>query len=291
MKMLKSVLYLGLGFISIMPITSSVEVIHGEDVRINGGLGINRAGNRPLRIKVPTNGTHGINLENVGGANVFQMTVDASGHGVFFVKDTTNTTKMQFHSTATTYFNNAGGVAIGSTGTGGNALRVTGNFEVQTGDAIIGNTLSAAVVEIRGAGNDLAETFKVNNEIDAIKSGMIVSIDPKNPGEMTLSTSAYDRKVAGVISGAGDLHAGIHLGDTGKVSEGFHPVALTGRVWCHVAPTSSPIAPGDMLTTSAIPGHTMKVADYAKAQGSIIGKAMTSVNKETGMVLVLVSLQ
>jgi hypothetical protein len=35
----------------------------------------------------------------------------------------------------------------------------------------------------------------------------------------------------------------------------------------------------------------MKVTDFAKAQGAIIGKAMTRADAKTGMVLVLVGLQ
>ena len=52
-----------------------------------------------------------------------------------------------------------------------------------------------------------------------------------------------------------------------------------------------PIQPGDLLTTSDTPGHVMKVSDHDKAQGSIIGKAMSSLDKGKGLVLVLVSLQ
>ncbi len=38
-------------------------------------------------------------------------------------------------------------------------------------------------------------------------------------------------------------------------------------------------------------GHAMKVTDYTKAQGAIIGKAMTSLETGKSLVLVLVSLQ
>jgi hypothetical protein len=35
----------------------------------------------------------------------------------------------------------------------------------------------------------------------------------------------------------------------------------------------------------------MRVSDHAKAEGAIIGKAMTALNEGQGMVLVLVTLQ
>jgi len=69
------------------------------------------------------------------------------------------------------------------------------------------------------------------------------------------------------------------------------PVALTGRVFCQVTTANGAIEPGDLLTTSAVPGRAMKVTDYAQSQDAILGKAMTGLDKKSGLVLVLVSLQ
>ena len=68
-------------------------------------------------------------------------------------------------------------------------------------------------------------------------------------------------------------------------------VALSGRVYALADASGGAIEPGDLLTTSETPGHCMKATDHAKAQGAIIGKAMSSLNDGKGMVLVLVSLQ
>ena len=68
-------------------------------------------------------------------------------------------------------------------------------------------------------------------------------------------------------------------------------MALTGGVYCWADAYNGSIQPGDLLTTSDSPGHAMKVTDYAKAQGAIIGKAMTSLEEGRGLVLVLVTLQ
>ena len=68
-------------------------------------------------------------------------------------------------------------------------------------------------------------------------------------------------------------------------------VALSGRVYVKANTSAGPIAPGDLLTTSEIPGEAMKAADHQRAQGSILGKAMTPLDEGTGMVLVLVTLQ
>jgi hypothetical protein len=120
---------------------------------------------------------------------------------------------------------------------------------------------------------------------------MLVCIDPQNPGELTVCRRPYDRTVAGVISGAGGVEPGMLMGQNGSIADGEHPVALTGRVWCLCTATSGAIRPGDLLTTSSEPGHGMKVTDHARAQGAVIGKAMSSLADGHGLVLVLVSLQ
>lgn len=189
-----------------------------------------------------------------------------------------------------------GGVSYISTGNVGIGtktptakLDVTGDIKAST---IIraGTDVSCAVLEIRGSGNDLAEAFKVNAVANAVKPGMVVSIDPDHAGDMMLASVPYDRKVAGIISGAGDLHAGIHLGDAPTASDGKQSIALTGRVWCLADASNGKIMPGDSLTTSSIPGHAIKVRDFARAQGAIIGKAMTGLDAGSGSVLVLVNL-
>lgn len=149
-------------------------------------------------------------------------------------------------------------------------------------------TVSVGVIEISG-GSDLAEKFEVEDET---KPGMVVAIDPKNTGRLIVSRRAYNRRVVGIISGANKLSAGMVLPDLASAKPVFAlPVALTGRVWVYCDATKKAIQPGDLLTTSATPGHAMKVVNHARAQGAIIGKAMTELKSGKGLVLVLVSLQ
>jgi len=81
------------------------------------------------------------------------------------------------------------------------------------------------------------------------------------------------------------------MGQKDSAADGVYPVALSGRVYCWADASTGAIRPGDLLTTSSIPGHAMKVSDHTRALGAIIGKAMTSLEKGKGLVLVLVSLQ
>jgi hypothetical protein len=117
-----------------------------------------------------------------------------------------------------------------------------------------------------------------------------MEIDPEHPGELRVARGAYNRRVAGVVSGANGLAAGAILGNL-PGSEDATPIALSGRVWTLCDASNAGIEPGDLLTTSDTPGHAMKVTDHARAQGAKIGKAMTSLESGKGFVLVLVQPQ
>lgn len=138
-------------------------------------------------------------------------------------------------------------------------------------------------------GSDLSEQFTINAKPSAIEPGMVVCIDPNEPGALVISTKAYDRTVAGIVSGAGGVRPGMLMGQKGTIADGAYPVALSGRVYCKVDESGGEIQLGDLLTTSNKSGCCMKVTDHANAQGAIIGKAMSK--PVDGMVLVLVSLQ
>lgn len=136
-----------------------------------------------------------------------------------------------------------------------------------------------------GKGLDYAEGFDVSTDKDQIKPGTVLVIDAENPGELALSTRAYDRKVPGIVAGAKGLGSGVRLGG----DQFDHDVALAGRVYCNVVATDQPIEPGNLLTTSDVPGHAMKALDQQRAQGAIIGKAMEPLAKGArGQILVLV---
>jgi len=184
------------------------------------------------------------------------------------------------------------GKALGSpvgTGVAGFGSAVGGYFQATApgGTSLIAaGTAQVNVLRIMG-GSDLAEHFAV---VAVAKPGLVVAIDPGHPGQLSIARNAYNRRVAGVISGANKLEAGMVLPDL-PGSKNSLPVALSGRVWVYCDATRSPIQPGDLLTTSNTPGHAMKVTNHAKAQGAIIGKAMTGLKSGRGLVLVLVTLQ
>lgn len=138
-------------------------------------------------------------------------------------------------------------------------------------------------------GADLSENFDLLDK--NVTPGMLVSIDDAGSGKLVQTTQAYDRSVVGVVSGAGGIRAGMLMGQEESIANGTSPVALVGRVYVLADARSHPVRAGDLMTSSATPGHAMAVRKYRKARGAIIGKALTSLEKGTGYVLILVNLQ
>jgi len=172
-----------------------------------------------------------------------------------------------------------GNVGIGISTSPASKLDVKGNITVR-------NSGGTIVMEL-GTGLDYSEGFDVS-EKSVVEPGTILSIDPQNPGKLKVCDQAYDKKVAGIVAGAKGLGSGVRLG----LDEFDYDVALAGRVYCNVDATAMAVEPGDLLTTSFTPGYAMKAEDNQKVHGSILGKAMESLEKgKKGQILVLVTLQ
>jgi hypothetical protein len=221
------------------------------------------------------NGNHGW----LGGSGEGAMGEATSGNGVAGLSTDLNGNGG--------YFRNDGG---------GPALFADGLAKVRTLEIIEGGDLAEPFDVIgdeatKQRSDEAVDPSRDREGAGTVTPGMVVVIDADNPGKLKLARDAYDRKVAGVISGANGLSAGLIIKPGPGHAPGDHPVALTGRVWCWCDASFGSIEPGDMLTTSTTPGHAMKAADLAAAQGAVIGKAMTRLPEGRGLVLVLVSLQ
>jgi hypothetical protein len=154
-----------------------------------------------------------------------------------------------------------------------------GNITI-TGDVV----LTGAVMS---TGGDCAEDFGIE-ETHAVDPGTVMVIGDE--GSLRPSRQAYDRRVAGVIAGAGAYRPGIVL-DRVASQANRQPVALFGKVYCKVDARYSPIEVGDLLTTSATPGYAMKAEDPARSFGAVIGKALQPLKEGGALIPILVSLQ
>ena len=167
-----------------------------------------------------------------------------------------------------------------------------GTAGVFDGAVTINGIATVHKVQIVG-GSDVAEPYRIAAS-HAVKPipGYVVAIDPNRVGRMRVANKAYDRTVSGIISGANGVEPGLTLTQKGTIADGSLPVASMGRVWCWCdAGAGGAIAAGDLLTTSATPGHAMKAGDARRERGAILGKAMSSLAHGRGLVLVLVTLQ
>jgi hypothetical protein len=138
-----------------------------------------------------------------------------------------------------------------------------------TGDIVLNNA-------------DCAEDFDISDAVH-VDPGTVVVIDPE--GKLRPTDQRYDKRVAGVISGAGDCKPGIILDK--KRSQ----PALVGKVYCKADASPAEIEVGDLLTTSDLPGHAMKARDPSKAFGAVIGKALSPLSTGQGLIPILIALQ
>src|SRR5262249_52974750 len=109
-------------------------------------------------------------------------------------------------------------------------------------------------------------------------------------GKLHACVESYDTRVAGVVSGAGQLRPAVILQRLND-QRGRSPIALIGKVVCKVDAAFGRIKAGDLLTTSPTPGRAMKVADRSKALGAILGKALAAHDVGCGLVPIMVSLR
>jgi hypothetical protein len=133
---------------------------------------------------------------------------------------------------------------------------------------------------------DCAEEF--DSAAPAPEPGSVMSLDEL--GRLQPSRTAYDKRVAGVVSGAGDYSPGILL-DRQQSMTPRAAVALAGKTYCKVDAQYGAIEVGDLLTTSPTPGHAMKASDLTRSFGAVIGKALRPLASGTGLIPVLVALQ
>jgi hypothetical protein len=143
--------------------------------------------------------------------------------------------------------------------------------------------------DITLANADCAEDFDVDaDRVPEIEPGCVVVVDDNE--RLQLTDTAYDKRVVGVASGAGDRRPGLIM-DRRHPSSTRRPVALMGKVNCLVDADIAPIQVGDFLTSSSTLGHAMKATDPLKAFGSVIGKALRPLQSGRRLIPILVALQ
>ncbi|MBN2434760.1 MAG: hypothetical protein JXK07_05765 [Spirochaetes bacterium] len=136
------------------------------------------------------------------------------------------------------------------------------------------------------ATTNIVEMFELEND-DFISHGDVVIASEKGASLLKRTHKAYDRTVIGIIAGKPALS----INNSGKETK-LYPIALAGKVMCKVDARTQPIAPGDLLVTSDTPGCAMKgTIDSFEKVGSVIGKALDSLESGTGVIAVFLTHQ
>jgi hypothetical protein len=154
-----------------------------------------------------------------------------------------------------------------------------------SGNVFISDSVTAN--DVRLAGADFAEEFDLADGGELEPGTVVVMTDD---GDVDQTDKPFNKRVAGVISGAGAFRPGIVL-DRRDSQAGRAPVALVGKVYCKVDAQYGAIEVGDLLTTSPTRGSAMKAANPEDAFGSVLGKALAPHAHGPGLIPVLMTLQ
>jgi hypothetical protein len=237
-----------------------------------------------------------------GGDGVFGIGKGATGRGIVGTSESHNAVV---------------GVSDGFDAVAGTSKAATGVFGASTtGRGVVGVSKSATGVEgnstsgigVVGKGGLLAGFFEGNVEVtgdirlsnaDCAEDFDVIDSLTAEPGTVMVlgdegglspSSKAYDKRVAGVVSGAGSYKPGIVL-DRQESDRVRRPIALLGKVYCKVDAQYGAIEVGDLLTTSPTLGHAMRADDPMKAFGTVIGKALRPFAEGKSMIPILIALQ
>ena len=231
----------------------------------------------------PSPGSPRIRLQP-GEGNVWLGGNGADGELMIYKADGDNTTLKK----ATIHLDGRfGNIWLGGNGTDGDVVLFPGS-------ATDINNLDQASIHLDGHTGDIilknadcAEDFDVAPG-ETLEPGTVVMVD--DDGKLRPTEVAYDRRVVGVVSGAGDTRPGIVL-DRKPSGTPRETVALMGKVYCRVDAAVGPVRAGDLLVPAATPGYAMRGDQCPEAFGAVIGKALGSVAQGRSMIPMLVSLQ
>jgi hypothetical protein len=266
----------------------------GESSDCNAVWAFNNEGNAIKGTSIDSSGVCGSSITSIGVQALSHSGIGinaVSDHGVgLYVK---GKNLVPFYNTTSAAAIIQGDIVIKDYTTGNDIIQMgelsaySNYVAVINGNMLIKDPVTKKDVISLGTGFDIAEGFNIKKD-DCIIPGSVLVIDTVNTGYLCLSYKPYDKRVAGIVSGANGLSSGIVL----KSSDHEITVALAGRVYCKVDATTNEVQPGDLLTTSYTPGYAMKITDFEAANGAIIGKAMEKLDKgKKGEILILVALQ
>ncbi|MEM7343876.1 MAG: hypothetical protein AAF485_06505 [Chloroflexota bacterium] len=247
--------------------TGSTSGVRGETESTNSGahgvygLAIS-ASATGTGVKGQNNGTTGYGVWGTAGngTGVLGQSNSSSGYGVWAY--------------------NTGGIGLLAQGT--STLIEARNNSNQPVFRVLNTGAVQSDVSYTTPAADFAEMLPATSGLEAADV-LVIGLD----GKLTISTEAYQESVAGVYSTEPGFlgGAGVNADLTGQV-----PLAVVGIVPVKVSAENGAIQPGDMLVASDTPGHAMQAGTDAP-NGTVIGKALSSLDDDLGVIQMLVILQ
>ena len=131
----------------------------------------------------------------------------------------------------------------------------------------------------QSGGADLAEKVWVT---ESVEPGDVLAMDPDNPKQYRKSQKSYSTLAVGVVS----TRPGMTLSE--EDDDANATMALLGTVPVKATTENGPIGLGDLLTTSSKPGYAMVCNDTSRCTGSLIGKALESLEEGEGKIRMLI---
>jgi len=266
--------------------TNGSTAIYGLASAISGNTtGIAGVAYSPTGIGVVGNGGNGV-MGQTSATNVFAFGTRGDALG------TSGPVVGIFGSTLSPQGD--GGRFVGVRGYSGTIIRgdvgPPGAGTESTVFRVNGNGTVFANGGFRPFGDDFAESVAVKGGAEHYAPGDLLVIDPSGERRLSVSQTPYSTLVAGIYSTQPGIVASTHRVDE-PLPNNEVPLAVVGIVPCKVTAENGPVVAGDLLVTSSTPGFAMKGTDRGRMLGAVVGKALEPMQKETGVILVLVTLQ
>jgi hypothetical protein len=244
-----------------------------EVLQFDGQYAVLRIGNTDNEGDLIVRDNEGREVFHLDGNNAFLRIGTTGNEGDISVRDANDREVFQFDAQYAV-------LRVGAAGNEGDII-----VRDDDGDEVIHLNGGTGDIILRNA--DAAEQFDLADAVSVVPGTLMVL---NHEMKLEPSSLSYDRKVVGVVAGAGKHRPGILLGHKPGGAARV-PISVLGKVSCKADATYGSIELGDLLTTSPTPGHAMKANDPQRAFGAVIGKALSCLKEGAGLVDVLITLQ
>ncbi|HWR36314.1 MAG TPA: hypothetical protein VN622_10635 [Clostridia bacterium] len=201
-----------------------------------------------------------------------------------------------YASSMTGYTSGIYGMVESGTGTAGEFNNFAG------GTVLLGRSAGMKVFRVDGYGKvfanggtqvggaDFAESVAVLGARESYAPGDVLVIDATGDRRFALASETYATNVAGIYSTKPGVLGTPHTLDSAEIAQEV-PLAMIGIVPCKASAENGAIRRGDLLVTSATPGHVMRGTDRSRLLGAIVGKALQPLSAGIGVIECMVTLQ